>query len=1026
MNKVRSIFFLLLWLACVPCALAQGYKLGDVITNDDGSRGVVFYVNPDGSGGWMVALTDASSGCPWGTSADIPALANQNPNSLLQLLNDTDGYGNTEKIRAYQNNSSTYAAGKVDFAHGWYLPSTGQLRKLFGNLGKISGAITAAGGSTLSASNGYWSSTERDASQAWIVVTRNNTYEGLYFSYISKTGNYSVRAIHDFGVGQTIVYDTALYYYWNTGATTPYIEVSPTQTTTYTVTAVTEFGCSATAEQTVYVNPSGTEHVYDTVCAGYAYEGYGFALTPEQTQTQGEASFSREIGGGECSATLTLHLYKRGSVAGPVINASTCENEAYYYNGYAYSVAGTYHQVYTAASGCDSIVTINLSVLPVSSRTIERETCNSLTWNGEVYTESGTYEQTLQNQHGCDSVVTMYLTVNRDITRIINDTTCGAYTWNGHVYTESGQYTETFEASTGCDSIVTLNLTVNGVLTSEWEHQACEAFTWNGMEYTETGDYEQTFESIHGCDSIVTLHLTINDIINEEQTQESCGAYVWNDTTYTATGDYTQTFESVQGCDSIVTLHLTINDIINEEQTQESCGAYVWNDTTYTATGDYTQTFESVHGCDSIVTLHLTIHPMDTTSLFVTTCDEYEWFGNSYTEPGIYEHLLQSAAGCDSLLVLDLSFGESFTMEYAESACNSYSWRGNTYYESGVYQDTVPSPDGCDSLFILNLNLGFDMMIDTSATACSVFEWNGTEYTATGDYEQTFESVQGCDSIVTLHLTINDVLTSEWEHQACNSFEWNGMEYTATGDYEQTFESVQGCDSIVTLHFELVDAYEVYLDTVHCGAYWFDGHEIETSGYYEGQFVSSDGCDSTVYLQLTVERFPDAPIMEGQENVFVATDLVTGIYHYEADPVPNATHYEWLLTGADWLMDTIGTSCTLTVIYPGTGILTLRAWNECGFAEMHKVINAGFFDVGEQEAVMVNVYPNPAKNKAIVESEGIMRIRMYSMKGQLLLEINGNGDDRVEVNLRDFAPAPYLFEVMTRNGVANVKVNVVR
>ena len=142
--------------------------------------------------------------------------------------------------------------------------------------------------------------------------------------------------------------------------------------------------------------------------------------------------------------------------------------------------------------------------------------------------------------------------------------------------------------------------------------------------------------------------------------------------------------------------------------------------------------------------------------------------------------------------------------------------------------------------------------------------------------------------------------------------------------------------------------------------------------------------------------------------------------------MPNATHYEWLLTGADWLMDTIGTSCTLTVIYPGTGILTLRAWNECGFAEMQKVINAGFFDVGEQEAVMVNVYPNPAKNKAVVESEGIMRIRMYSMKGQLLLEINGNGDDRVEVNLRDYAPAPYLLEVMTRNGVANVKVNVVR
>ena len=147
--------------------MAQGCKLGDVITNADGSRGVVFHLNPDGSG-LMVALNDASSDCPWGTSGDIPALVNQTPSYPQRLLNDTDGYSNTEKIRAYQNNSDSYAAGKVNFAHEWYLPSAGQLRKLFGNLAKIEGAIAAAGGSTLS-DDCYWSSTELDASNAWMV-----------------------------------------------------------------------------------------------------------------------------------------------------------------------------------------------------------------------------------------------------------------------------------------------------------------------------------------------------------------------------------------------------------------------------------------------------------------------------------------------------------------------------------------------------------------------------------------------------------------------------------------------------------------------------------------------------------------------------------------------------------------------------------------------------------------------------------------------------------------------------------------
>ena len=925
-NYFRHLLILVLIGFVARPMMAQDYKLGDVITNDDGSRGVVFYVNPDGSGGWMVALDDASTGCPWGTSSDIPTLTNQTPSTQQQLLYDTDGYGNTEKIRAYQNNSSSYAAGKVDFAHGWYLPSAGQLRKLFGNLARIEVAIAAAGGSTLSSTNCYWSSTEKDTYQAWIVADQTSGNSGLNFSINNKTNSNNVRAIHDFGGGQAIVYDTTLYYYWNTGATTPCIEVSPAQTTTYTVTATTEFGCSATAEQTVFVNPSGTEHVYDTVCAGYAYSGYGFALTPEQTQTQGEAIFSRDIGGGECTATLTLHLYKRGPTAGPTITVSTCENEAYYYNGYAYSVAGTYHQYYTTASGCDSIITINLNVLPVSNRIIEQETCNSFTWNGEVYTESGTYEQTLQNQYGCDSVVTMYLTVNHDITRVINETTCGSYVWNGVEYTETGDYEQNFQSVQGCDSIVTLHLTINDILTSEWAYQSCNSFIWNGIEYTETGDYEQTFQSVQGCDSIVTLHLTINDVLTSEWEYQSCNNYVWNGVEYTETGDYEQTFQSVQGCDSIVTLHLTINDVLTSEWEYQSCNNYIWNGTEYTQSGDYEQTFQSVQDCDSIVTLHLTINDV-------------------------------------------------LTSEWAYQSCNNYTW-------------------------------------------------NGIEYTQSGDYEQTFQSVQGCDSIVTLHLTINDVLTSEWAYQSCDSYIWNGIEYTQSGDYDQTFQSVQGCDSIVTLHLEFVESYETYLDTVHCGSFWFNGHEIETSGYYEEEFVTSDGCDSIVHLQLTVERYPEIPIMEGQDIVYVATDLQSGIYHYEANIVPNATHYEWLLTGADWLMDTIGTSCTLTVIYPGTGTLTLRAWNECGYSEIQKVINAGFFDIVEHETVLVNVYPNPAKYKAVVESESIIKIRIYSMKGQLLQEINGNGDDSVEISLRDYAPAPYMLEVMTRKGLANVKLNV--
>ena len=130
------------------CALlsAQNYRIGDVYTAPDGSKGVVYYLFPDGSGGWVVALNDASTNCSWGDRHDdVPLLANQNTSLNIQFLKDTAGYAHTQILRNYQNNSN-FAAGVVDFEHGWVLPSPAQLNMLFAQLPFISSAITAAGG----------------------------------------------------------------------------------------------------------------------------------------------------------------------------------------------------------------------------------------------------------------------------------------------------------------------------------------------------------------------------------------------------------------------------------------------------------------------------------------------------------------------------------------------------------------------------------------------------------------------------------------------------------------------------------------------------------------------------------------------------------------------------------------------------------------------------------------------------------------------------------------------------------------
>lgn len=257
--NITKIHFLLLTLFCVMSAKAQNLRIGDLYTAPDGSQGVVYYVQPNGVG-WMVALHDASEGCAWGNTTDVQGLNNYNNATTQQLFIDTAGYSNTQVLRNYQNDNG-YAAGVVDFPHGWMLPTCSQLRTLFAQLPFISYYITSNGGDDL-AYGSYWSSTERDNQYAWSV-----SFESGDVSYLTKTTYCRVRAIRRF----TYTEDAGLSYAWSTGNSTSSIVVTPTQTTAYTVTVTSLGGCEDSVTETITVLSYDTMHIQftdDTICAG--------------------------------------------------------------------------------------------------------------------------------------------------------------------------------------------------------------------------------------------------------------------------------------------------------------------------------------------------------------------------------------------------------------------------------------------------------------------------------------------------------------------------------------------------------------------------------------------------------------------------------------------------------------------------------------------------------------------------------------------------------------------------------------
>ena len=63
--------------------------------------------------------------------------------------------------------------------------------------------------------------------------------------------------------------------------------------------------------------------------------------------------------------------------------------------------------------------------------------------------------------NGCDSTVTLDLTINYSSSSTVTVTACDSFDWDGVTYDSTGTYTNVYTDVNGCDSTVTLDLTIN-------------------------------------------------------------------------------------------------------------------------------------------------------------------------------------------------------------------------------------------------------------------------------------------------------------------------------------------------------------------------------------------------------------------------------------------------------------------------------------------------------------------------------------------------------------------------------------
>jgi hypothetical protein len=451
------------------------------------------------------------------------------------------------------------------------------------------------------------------------------------------------------GLQATLTAGGGTSYVWaNNLGTNPQIIVSPLNTTSYSVTVTNANNCSATASQTVSVTTSPTANISGVVqlCSGQSATltanggntytwgnnlGNNAAITilPTTTTTY---TVTATVGA-NCSATAsqTVTVYQPGASQ---VSATICSGNSYSFNGVSVTTSGSYKDTLQTIHGCDSIVTLSLTVSPALTASRTQTICagSSYLFNGLQLTTGGTFADTMQNANGCDSIITLTLIVNPTLTGSLAATICTgrSYSFNGQQISNAGTYSDTLQNANGCDSIITLTLTVNPTLTGSLTATICAGSTYpfNGQQLTQAGIYKDTIQSANSCDSIVTLNLTVAPVLQSTFSDTICNgdSYSFNNLSISQAGIYYDTLQTPVGCDSIVTLSLTVRDlpqptILKNADTllTQSFATYQWlkNDSAIagdtlqqiaiTTTGNYRVIVSDANGCtDTSATFNVT------------------------------------------------------------------------------------------------------------------------------------------------------------------------------------------------------------------------------------------------------------------------------------------------------------------------------------------------------------------------------------------------------------------------------------
>lgn len=342
------------------------------------------------------------------------------------------------------------------------------------------------------------------------------------------------------------------------------------------------------------------------------FNGYAIEVSPSQTTTYTLLLVS-ERSGAQCNslpdASITI------IVTEPFLlqqTAMICEGDSIFLGNDMQIEAGLYYDSLTTSSGCDSIIETLLSVYPREMTIVNRTSCDS--------TQTGSTINIYPDQHGCDSSVLTTIVFAESDTSYLFATTCDASLTGifNHLYTtfegcdslviesisllphdttalslatcdsaEAGVFTYNLMNQYGCDSVIIEFVNFVPADTTRLSGATCDPVS--------SGVFTSTYQNANGCDSIVieTIQWSTSWLI--EESSRTCDPAL--------SGVFTYEYTTQAGCDSIIvrTVDLLPGDTVF--LVKSTCAP--------SDTGLMILALENKHGCDSIIFVVTHLEPED-------------------------------------------------------------------------------------------------------------------------------------------------------------------------------------------------------------------------------------------------------------------------------------------------------------------------------------------------------------------------------------------------------------------------------